>query len=311
VKFASYLLPGARRESVGVLVGARLHGLEDEMSLHDLLGDDGSKLRRAGESAAERPAHVVDTNDVTWLPPVSVPPTIRDFYAFEQHVRSTRQAAGLGMDVSWYEAPIFYFSNPTMMLGNGATVDVPEGVAELDFELEVAAIVGREGRDIPISEADSFVAGYAIMNDWSARDIQNREARFGMGPVKAKDFGTALGPYLVTPDELEPYRRDGHLDLTMTATVNDREYSRDSLANVHWTFSEMFARASANSRVLPGDVIGSGTCGTGCILELSGTHGCDAYPWLSTGDVVELSVTALGTLRNVVTISAAGMSIPR
>src|SRR5919198_752694 len=175
-------------------------------------------------------------------------------------------------------------------------VVVPPGSSELDFELEVAAVVGRGGSDLDPEEAEGHIAGFCVMNDWSARDIQRREMKLSMGPVKGKDFATSLGPALTTPDELEPYRKDKAYDLTMTASVNGREYSRASLADIHWSFGEMLAYASRGTRLVPGDVIGSGTCGTGCILELSLVHGEDAYPWLQVGDQIVLEVEHLGRL---------------
>jgi 2-keto-4-pentenoate hydratase/2-oxohepta-3-ene-1,7-dioic acid hydratase in catechol pathway len=156
------------------------------------------------------------------------------------------------------------------------------------------------GADLDPAQAERSIAGYCVMNDWSARDIQRREMKLSMGPVKGKDFATSLGPVFVTPDELEDTRRDKSYDLAMTATVNGVEYSRASLADIYWSFGEMLAYASRGTRVETGDVIGSGTCGTGCILELSLVHGVDRYPWLQPGDVVELSVDRLGTLRNTV-----------
>ena len=182
----------------------------------------------------------------------------------------------------------------------------------MDYELEVAAVVGMGGADLDPDEAQQIIAGYCVMNDWSARDIQRREMKLSMGPVKGKDFATSLGPVFVTPDELEDARRDKSFDLAMTASVNGVEYSRASLADIYWSFGEMLAYASRGTRVETGDMIGSGTCGTGCILELSLVHGVERYPWLQPGDVVELSVERLGTLRNRVVagvrVAAAAMS---
>ncbi|MGH8974689.1 MAG: fumarylacetoacetate hydrolase family protein, partial [Acidimicrobiia bacterium] len=183
----------------------------------------------------------------------------------------------------------------------GEGIPVPPGCAELDYELEVAAVVGRPGSDLDPGRAEAHIAGYTVMNDWSARDTQRREMRLGLGPAKGKDFATSLGPVLVTPDELEPYRRDKAFDLAMTARVNGAEWSRGRLHDIHWSFGELLAHASRGTVLRAGDVIGSGTCGTGCILELSAVHGSAAYPWLRPGDVVELSVDELGTLTNPVT----------
>lgn len=213
-------------------------------------------------------------------PPSPTPQSIRDFYAFEQHVRTARERRGLEMDPDWYQIPVFYFTNPHAVIGPDTEVAIPPGCMELDFELEVAAVVGRGGSDFSVAEAEAAIAGYMIMNDWSARDLQRREMRQGLGPAKGKDFATSLGPWLVTPDELAEVRSGKAFELQMTATVNGREYSRASLATLHWSFGEMLAYASSGARVEAGDIIGSGTCGTGCILELSLVHGSEAYPWL-------------------------------
>lgn len=283
---------------MGLVVGETLHALEPGLALVDLLGDQDERLQDAGRRAVEDPAEVLALADVRLRPPIPRPPTVRDFYAFEQHVRTARQRRGLEMEPDWYELPVFYFSNPHAMIGPGDDVEVPPGCEELDYELEVAAVVGRPGSNLSPDEAERHIAGFTVMNDWSARDVQRREMKLSMGPVKGKDFATSLGPFLVTPDELEPYREGRAYDLAMTAAVNGTEYSRASLADVYWSFGEMLAYASRGTRVEPGDVIGSGTCGTGCILELSLVHGEAAYPWLQPGDLVELTVEHLGTLTN-------------
>ncbi len=225
--------------------------------------------------------------------------SFRDFYAFEQHVKNARKNRGLEMVPEWYEAPVFYFSNTASFVGQEAEIRKPPETDALDYELEIAVIIGREGRDIPVKEADSYVAGFTVLNDWSARDIQRREMKVGLGPAKGKDFATSIGPYLVTPDELEDRiledrSRGARYDLAMTARVNGLEYSRGNAREMHWTFAELIAHASRNTVVRPGDLIGSGTVGTGCIVEFPpGT-----YPWLQPGDTVELEIERLGVLRN-------------
>src|SRR5450631_1734779 len=264
-------------DRVGLVVNAQVHVLAEGASLIGLLGDDGERLAAAAETARHDPADVFALADVTLRAPIPRPPTVRDFYAFEQHVKTARKRRGLEMDPDWYELPVFYFSNPYAIAGDGEDIAIPPGSAELDFELEVAAIIGRGGADLTPEEAEQRIAGYCVMNDWSARDVQRREMKLSMGPVKGKDFATTIGPVLVTPDELEDTRRNRSYDLAMTASVNDVEYSRASLADVFWSFGEMLAYASRGTRVEPGDVIGSGTCGTGCILELALVHGGEAY----------------------------------
>jgi 2-keto-4-pentenoate hydratase/2-oxohepta-3-ene-1,7-dioic acid hydratase in catechol pathway len=285
-------------ERVGVVLGATVKALEPGLRLLDLLGDDGTQLRQAGERATTDPAATYSVDDVRLLAPVPRPPSVRDFYAFEQHVKTARQRRGLEMEPDWYELPVFYFSNPAAVIGPNDDVVIPPGSNELDFELEVAAVVGMGGADLAPDEAERHIAGFCVMNDWSARDLQRREMKLSMGPVKGKDFATSLGPVLVTPDELEPRRSGRAYELRMRAWVNGREYSDASLADIYWSFGEMLAYASRGTEVVPGDVIGSGTCGTGCILELSLVHGEEAFPWLRADDVVALEVEELGRIES-------------
>lgn len=237
--------------------------------------------------------------DELFLAPPIWARSFRDFYAFEEHVRNARKHRGLEMIPEWYEMPVFYFSNTASIVGPDQPIRKPPDTAALDYELELAVVIGREGRDIPVEEADDYIAGFTILNDWSARDIQRREMKVGLGPAKGKDFATSIGPYLVTPDELEeralPDRSRGkRYDLTMTATVNGREYSRGNAGDMHWTFAELIAQASRNTVLRPNDLIGSGTVGTGCIVEFpEGT-----YPWLQPGDEVTLEIERLGRLSN-------------
>jgi len=214
--------------------------------------------------------------DVLLKAPVLRPPSVRDFYAFEQHVRTARASRGLEVPAEWYEAPVFYFSNPAAIYGPEDEVPYPEGTAELDYELEVAAVIGAEGG----------IGGFTVMNDWSARDLQRQEMAVGLGPAKGKDFATSLGPLLVTPDEL------GDLRVEMVARVNGEERSRGNLGDLHYSWDAIVAHAARNTALRPGDVLGSGTVGTGCILE----HGDGR--WLRPGDVVELEVEGIGVLRN-------------
>lgn len=257
-------------------------------------------LKRDVARDGDRPA-VLAAADVRLLPPVPRPPTFRDFYAFERHVRAARGHRGLGMVPEWYEFPVFYFSNPAAMLGHGATLAPPPDTAELDFELEIAAVVGRAGRDLDPAEAESAIAGYCVLNDWSARDLQRAEMKVGLGPAKGKDFATSLGPWLTTPDEIADRRAGKGYDLAMVARRNGAEISRGNWRDLHWSFGEMLARASRGVDLHPGDVIGSGTVGTGCILELRPEH---AGGWLRPGDVLELEIEGLGVLAATVTDAA-------
>lgn len=260
----------------------------------ELLADLPAAAQRAHGPGSE----AVPLTDARLRAPLPQPPAVRDFYAFEQHVATSRRARGQDVDPDWYQLPVFYFSNPHAIVGPGDPVTIPPGSERLDYELEVAVVLGRGGRDLDPDEAEAAIAGYTIMNDWSARDLQAREMRQLLGPAKGKDFATTLGPWLVTPDELADRRSAKAYDLTMTASVNGEEYSRGTLADLHWSFAEMVSYASRGASVAAGDVLGSGTVGTGCILELSLVHGDEAYPWLVPGDVVTLAVERLGTLTN-------------
>jgi 2-keto-4-pentenoate hydratase/2-oxohepta-3-ene-1,7-dioic acid hydratase in catechol pathway len=228
------------------------------------------------------------------LTPVPDPPSIRDFYAFEAHVATARRSRGLEMEPDWYELPVFYFTNPAAVLGPDEDVAVPAGTVELDYELEVAAVVGVDCADVAPGEWLDAVAGFTVMNDWSARDLQRREMALGLGPAKGKDFATSLGPVLVTPEEL--LDAAGIPTAAMVARVNGEDWSRGELADLHFGWGELLAHASRSTRLRPGDVIGSGTVGTGCILELGLVHGRDRYPYLVSGDEVSLEVTGIGEL---------------
>ncbi len=263
--------------------------------------DFGDWLRLTPAEREQRLATAQPIQPARYLPPILVPPSIRDFYAFETHVRNTHQRRGQPMPPEWYQIPAFYFSNPACLVGHEQPVRKPPDTEQLDYELELAVIIGREGGDWSLQEAEAAIAGFTIMNDWSARDIQRRETRIGLGPAKAKDFATSLGPCVVTPDELEAWRepdpqRGSRWHLTMRAWVNGELFSEGNAAKMHWTFAELIAHASRNTRLQMGDVIGSGTVGTGCLLERpEGSH-----RWLLPGDTVELEITGIGTLRNTI-----------
>ncbi len=243
----------------------------------------------------------VPIEPVRYLPPILIPPSVRDFYAFEAHVRNARQKRNLPVPPEWYDIPAFYFSNPACMVGHDQPVRKPPDTQWLDYELELAVIIGRSGGDWNIQQAEEAIAGFTIMNDWSARDIQMREMKIGLGPAKGKDFATSLGPIVVTPDELERWRqpdpeRGSRWSLRMQARVNGKTLTENNANTMHWTFAELIAHASRNTRLQVGDVIGSGTVGYGCLLEFpEGMH-----PWLQPGDVVEMEVEGIGVLRNLV-----------
>ena len=235
-------------------------------------------------------------NEVQLLAPVPDPQSFRDFYAFEQHVRAARKLRGLEMHPDWFRIPIFYFSNPAAIYGHGSEIPYPRKTNELDFELEFAVIIAGAGSDIPSKDADRHIAGYTICNDWSARDLQREEMAMSLGPAKGKDFATSFGPYMVTPDELEDaWDENGKLNLRMTCHVNGTLISDGNTDDLYHPFKDMIERASMNTKLLSGDYLGSGTVGTGCILELrpENTGG-----WIKKGDVVTLEVKRLGVLEN-------------
>ncbi|HEY6540954.1 MAG TPA: fumarylacetoacetate hydrolase family protein [Ktedonobacteraceae bacterium] len=251
-------------------------------------------------SAREAQGEVFTFEEAQLLAPIPDPPSVRDFYAFEQHVKSARVKRGLDMIPEWYEIPTFYFTNNSEIYGHNQPVPYPVGSNELDIELEIACVIGRDGKDIPVEEADSYIAGYTIMNDWSARDFQRKDMKLNLGPGKGKDFATSLGPWLVTSDELAAYRSgsgtDESYNMTMLARVNGKEISRGNFKDIYYSFPQMIAWASRNARLRAGDVLGSGTVGTGCLLEL----GTEVHPWFRRGDILELEIEGIGVLRNKV-----------
>jgi 2-keto-4-pentenoate hydratase/2-oxohepta-3-ene-1,7-dioic acid hydratase in catechol pathway len=272
----------------------------------DRSGRSGGAGGRAGSGWVPDPAgDPVPLAGARLLAPIAAPPSLRDFYAFEQHARTARSRRGLEMDPDWYQLPVFYFSNPGAIIGPGDPVAAPPRSAELDYELEVACVLAEGGRNVAVEDADRLVAGFTIMNDWSARDVQRREMRLSMGPVKGKDFATSLGPWLVTADEFAPDGVRTVPSAAMVARVNGVEYTRSDLDTVWWSFAEMIAYASESAPLRRGDVLGSGTCGTGCILELSLVHGGERYPYLRPGDQVQLEVEGLGVLANRVVAGTA------
>nr|WP_198950660.1 fumarylacetoacetate hydrolase family protein [Kineosporia sp. A_224] len=251
--------------------------------------------------------------DVRLLPPLQ-PPTVRDFVAFEEHVEGVVKSVNgsAGVVPEWYEAPTFYFTNPHCVIGSGADVAVPPGCVDLDFELEVAAVIGAEGTNLDPATAAGHVVGYTVLNDWSARDLQRREMRVSLGPAKGKDFATTLGPWLVTADELAgAVDAEGFLRLLMTVEVNGVEIGRDLLSNMGWPFGDLVAYASRGTWVRPGDVLGSGTCGNGgCLGELWGRNGRQDPPPLRPGDVVTMSVEGIGSISNRVVEGVPAPAVP-
>lgn len=257
----------------------------------------------AGEGRARTGAEL-EVASLSALAPVPEPPSVRDFYAFERHVAAGARARGKEVAAHWYEAPAFYFSNPASILGPGEAVARPEASEMLDFELEIAAVVGVPAGGAQLSGAGSVpgldVAGFTLLNDWSARDVQAREMTIGLGPHKAKDFGTSLGPYLVTPDEL-PYA-DGRLVVRARVTVNGEEVTAADASEQHFGWPEIVVHAGRDTRLRPGDILGSGTLAGGCLLELGPLRGSDGSDgrWIEPGDLVALEADGLGRLETPV-----------
>ncbi|WP_188187826.1 fumarylacetoacetate hydrolase family protein [Nonomuraea sp. SYSU D8015] len=301
MRLATCLHQGTRR--CGLVSGESILPFPPGTDLLDVLGSAGVPATGAAVPLAE----------VRLLPPIE-PPAVRDFVAFEEHVEGVRRSVSgaTGVPDAWYDAPTFYFSNPYAMIGAHDDVPMPPGCHVLDFELEVAAVIGRPGRDLAPEQARDHIYGYTVFNDWSARDLQSREMQVGLGPCKGKDAATTLGPWLVTADELEPYRdADGFLRLALTAEVNGEVVGRDLLSNMAWPFEDLVAYASRGAWVRTGDVLGSGTCGNGgCLAELWGRTGAQDPPPLKPGDTVTLTVEGIGVVSNTVVPGVDPLPIP-
>jgi len=262
------------------------------VKLEQLIADlDYSTLQINGKSIS------IDLNDAHLLPPVPSPTSFRDFYAFEQHVKAARKLRGLDMNPDWYKIPIFYFSNTTSLYGHKEDIPYPKETKELDFELELAVIIANGGKNIDKKDANELIAGYTILNDWSARDLQREEMQMNLGPAKGKDFANSFGPYMVTPDELNNNWENDKMNLRMTCHLNDKLISDGNTNDLYHSFPTMIQRASMNVDLKPGDYIGSGTVGTGCILELrpETTGG-----WLKRGDTIRLEIDNIGILENTI-----------
>lgn len=248
--------------------------------------------------------------NIKLLAPVPKPASCRDGYAFRQHVETARRNRGAEMIPEFDQFPVFYFTNHNAVYGEGDVYLEKDHLEKLDFELECAIVIGKKGMNISAKDADDYIAGYMIMNDFSARTLQMEEMKLNLGPAKGKDFATTIGPYLVTTDELEQYKIEtssgNKYDLQMKAFHNGKQVSSGNLKDMNWTFAEIIERASYGVEIFPGDVIGSGTVGTGCYLELNGTWAIEAKQkgkefsqvWLKEGDMIELEIDALGRLKN-------------
>jgi 2-keto-4-pentenoate hydratase/2-oxohepta-3-ene-1,7-dioic acid hydratase in catechol pathway len=280
------------------------------VSVLDLLAAEPDQRDRLAGRATEE----VALADARLLAPI-VPPSIRDFSVFEQHVEGAQMLfAGPDATVpeAWAERPAFYFSNPSSLFGPDDEIAVPPECELLDLELEVGAVIGRTGRNVSVAEAGSYIAGYTLLNDWSARDIAARETRLPFGFHKTKDFANTLGPWIVTADELEPHRSGDRLDLAMKASINGKPLNDgDTLASMAWSYEELVAFSAQGATIAAGDVIASGTCGNGCLMELWGRAQRHEPPPLKPGDEVTIEVEAIGTLTNtIVGTDVAPLNLP-
>lgn len=311
MRFATYEYLGG--EHAGVVTEGGVRPLPQGVSVLGLVERGAAALAEAGSAALAGDGAPVPLADVRLLPPLH-PASIRDFVAFEAHIEGAARAQeGLAkVPERWYEAPAFYFTNPHAVIGAHDPVPMFPTSVDFDFECEVGVVIGRAGRDLTPEQARGHIIGYTIFNDWSARDIQRQEGRLPFGFAKGKDGAHTLGPWLVTADELEPYRReDGYLDLTMTIELNGVVIGKDSLANTAWTLEELVAYASRGTWVRPGDVLGSGTCHRGCLAEIWGREGRDSMPALRPGDRVTLTVEGIGTVSNTVVEAGPYVELPR
>lgn len=316
------------KEHFGLMAGGNLYAvtaldgqLPDDLISFLQLGEQGlNRLRLAEKKILDGTLSVGPVTPNQLLAPVPRPTSCRDGYAFRQHVATARRNRGLEMIPEFDQYPIFYFTNHHAIFGPGDIPLMPDHFKQLDFELEAAVVIGKRGRNIRAAEADHYIAGYTIMNDLSARTLQMEEMLLNLGPAKGKDFATIIGPWLVTPDELKSYRvetKAGHIgdqyNLAMTCLVNGKEVSRGNLKEMDWTFAEIIERCSYGVDLYPGDVIGSGTVGTGCFLELNGTgklNNPNFQPqWLLAGDVVTLTIEGLGSLTNTMVAEKTDWSI--
>ncbi|WP_100811390.1 MULTISPECIES: fumarylacetoacetate hydrolase family protein [unclassified Microbacterium] len=280
---------------VGVIADAVVHGLDSGPSMVDLL--DAGELQTQGERALRRPAEVVELDKALLRSPLQ-PRSIRDCAGFLQHLRNVSSAIDMPVDERFETFPPAYFTNPDVRFGPRDDVPMAPDTEMFDFELEIAAVIGRVGCDIPLADAESHIAGFMVYCDWSSRDLQMKEMPLRLGPGKGKDTANTLGPALVTPDEIEPFRSGAGYDLEMTVRVDDELVSHGRWSSIDWGFADMIAFASRGTRLRPGDVIGSGTVESGCLFEQYVTDRQNFRGWLQPGDDVRLAVEQLGELRH-------------
>ncbi len=329
MKLVSYLKEG--REQLGVLIDEVVYDMEvlhpdlpNSMNMFLNYWEDSFPIAQAGELLLKEGTRSsnrgVPLRELTLLAPVPFPSSCRDGYAFRQHVAAARRNRKVEMIPEFDQYPIFYFTNHHSIQGPGEVSCMPDHFHKLDFELEAAIVICKHGRNIPAEHADEYIGGLMIMNDLSARRLQMEEMLLNLGPAKGKDFSTVIGPWLVTPDELQSFEippKQGHTgkswNLGMKCWVNEKQVSEGNLGDMDWTFAEIIERASYGVDLYPGDVIGSGTVGTGCFLELNGTGKLNdpnyQEQWLQKGDLVEMEIDGLGRLSNTMVAEETEWSI--
>ena len=310
MRLSTYKLANNNKELIGLVKKDSLINLNEffgDISLVDLIKKDNWKSETLKKIDEEKlVTHHI--NDVNLLAPIPNPNSLRDAYAFRQHVETSRKNRGLEMIKEFDEFPVFYFSNHNAIYGPQDEIKcMPSHFEKLDFELEIAIVIGKEGRNLKANEASSYIAGYMIMNDVSARGLQMKEMKLNLGPAKGKDFASVIGPYLVTPDEIKDKLIDkgehGSIyDLKMSCFLNNQLVSEGNFKDMNWTFEQIIERVSYGATIYPGDIIGSGTVGTGCLLELNGTEKIidSNYNevWLKEGDVIKMKIDKLGEISN-------------
>lgn len=318
-------------EQLGTLIDGNVYAMDqlhpelpNSMNLFLNYWDDYFPMAQAAEKAIQAGNRLTGTGkpieSTELMAPVPFPSSCRDGYAFRQHVAAARRNRKVDMIPEFDQYPIFYFTNHHSITGPGPIACMPDHFEKLDFELEASIVICKHGRNIRAEEADEYIGGLMIMNDWSARRLQMEEMLLNLGPAKGKDFSTTLGPWLVTLDELEPFEttaKEGHIgkswNLPMKCWVNGKQVSEGNLSDMDWTFAEIIERASYGVDLYPGDVIGSGTVGTGCFLELNGTGKLNdpnySEQWIQPNDVVEMEIGQLGRLQNTIVAEETDWSI--
>ena len=320
MKLITYKIQNSESHQIGVVEDNLIYNLNNyfgDISLVDMFQvenyQDQIALHICNDDCVKH-----DFKDINLLPPIPNPTSFRDAYAFRQHVETSRKNRGLNMIAEFDQFPVFYFSNHNTMFADGEEIKLmPDHFEQLDFELEFAIVIGKGGQNILSKDADQHIAGFCILNDLSCRRLQMEEMRLSLGPAKGKDFANVLGPYLVTPDELFSKIIDtpcgNKYDLNMKCFVNGELVSEGNAKDMNWTFAEIIERASYGVELFPGDVIGSGTVGTGCLLEINGSGKRENLDyrerWIEEGDQIEMQIEGLGKISNKIVKSESNHSI--